>query len=401
VAYKFRGFGEGDGQAKRTRTNSSLGNSRRTKRYDLPPTPPLAYNGLIPASTNGSDGAQDSEDPSRATIESEKSTNQPTNGATASWRWKDARLSLPASEGQLPQRSETDDPLQSHTSLQQLNTTSNASQPPDLETQNSFTPPTKAVQPNSSHLTSFKSRRSIMGLAAFLRSHRQSPDEESQPTTPISQLELVNSNGGNLAVTRMAQQRDKIQKQLRFLFIYPLVYIGMWVLPFVGHVMQYSDRYALDPPFALNAIINIMVTSQCAVDCWLFSTREKPWRHIPASKGGFWESFLFWRNGSKTSNEKRTKGPGRNRAEMQADARAAYRRRDEELAERESATANGGLRRERSWWDGERSLAFDGTMSPVTEEENPMEGSPRSSSPVSEISEEGIAEKKRPGNQST
>jgi G protein-coupled receptor GPR1 len=69
---------------------------------------------------------------------------------------------------------------------------------------------------------------------------------------------------------------------------------------------------------------------------------------------------------------------------MVKEARSAYRRRDEELAQRRNQVeaaasgANGdtGSRRgERSWWD---STGLDGAgdlpaMSPVTEEGNPME----------------------------
>lgn len=141
--------------------------------------------------------------------------------------------------------------------------------------------------------------------------------------------------------------------------------------------MQYSDEYVLDIPFVLNAIINIVVTSQCAVDCWLFSSRERPWRHIPGSKGGFWESFAFWRCQDEQGMEKgrghRGAGHGKRRAEMHAETRAAYKRRDEEIAERESGNTKvkSVVEGERSWWDGDRAL-FDG-MSPVYEETNPME----------------------------
>jgi G protein-coupled receptor GPR1 len=120
-----------------------------------------------------------------------------------------------------------------------------------------------------------------------------------------------------------------------------------------------------------------------AVDCWLFSTREKPWRHIPDTKGGFWESLKFWTGWKGVSKRRVVKGPGRTREEMVKEARSAYRRRDEELAQRKVEAAASGAngeanvrKVERSWWD---TTGFDGSndmnksMSPVVEESNLME----------------------------
>ena len=126
---------------------------------------------------------------------------------------------------------------------------------------------------------------------------------------------------------------------------------------------------------------------QAAVDCWLFSTREKPWRHIPDTNGGFWESLQFWTGWKGVTKRKVIRGPGRTREEMVKEARSAYRRRDEELAQRrnqaeaQAAAANVAnpdsaalppKKGERSWWDGRTSLDGTGT-SPGVEEADPME----------------------------
>jgi len=76
-------------------------------------------------------------------------------------------------------------------------------------------------------------------------------------------------------------------------------------------------------------------------------------------------------------------GPGKTREEMVREARAAYRRRDEELAQRKEQVEKGHAhaptdatkRGERSWWE---AAGIDGvvdtSMSPVAEEvSNPME----------------------------
>lgn len=90
-------------------------------------------------------------------------------------------------------------------------------------------------------------------------------------------------------------QRAIIRRQLRLTFIYPIVYLILWMAPFVLHCMQYNMYYAKQPPFALGIIANSCYTLMAAVDCAIFCYRERPWRHIPANKTrGFWSSFFCW-----------------------------------------------------------------------------------------------------------
>jgi G protein-coupled receptor GPR1 len=216
-------------------------------------------------------------------------------------------------------------------------------------------------------------------MFTMLRQHPDTPAIE----TPISQLQLVNSRGQTFADAEMLRARNKIRRQLRFLFIYPLVYIGMWIMPFVSHVIQYDDRYALNPPFALTCVTTVSICIQATVDCWLFSTREKPWRHIPGTDGSFWASLKFWSGWKGMGKQKVVHGPGKTREEMVREARAAYKRRDEEMAQRKEqvvknhadAPAEGARRAERSWWE---AAGVDGgaepSMSPLADEvSNPME----------------------------
>jgi len=92
------------------------------------------------------------------------------------------------------------------------------------------------------------------------------------------------------------QRRRAIQRQLRILFIYPVVYMLMWLIPFISHCMSYSDRFAQHPIFAISLLSSFcqcfMGFADVAVFCW----RERPWRHIPGSDGSFTGSFMFWRN---------------------------------------------------------------------------------------------------------
>ncbi|TGO66853.1 hypothetical protein BELL_0930g00020 [Botrytis elliptica] len=170
---------------------------------------------------------------------------------------------------------------------------------------------------------------------------------------------LVNSRGQDLTVSEMIRTREKIRRQLRFLFIYPLVYLGMWTVPFVFHILQFNDNLAVNPPFAINLLATVFICAQGAVDCWLFSTREKPWKHIPGTDGTFFGSLKFWVIFFGKGKERQGHGPGKTRNEMAREARQAYKRRDQELAQRrfEAQAGNGVVmergRGDRSWWDVE------------------------------------------------
>ena len=68
-------------------------------------------------------------------------------------------------------------------------------------------------------------------------------------------------------------------------------------------------------------------------------------------------------------------GPGKTREEMVREARAAYQRREEELAQRRLEAVQGAQtgerQRERSWWE---AAGLDGAMSTVQEERSyPLE----------------------------
>jgi G protein-coupled receptor GPR1 len=91
------------------------------------------------------------------------------------------------------------------------------------------------------------------------------------------------------------RQRRFISRQLRLLFIYPLVYTLMWLIPFVQHCTFYQDRWAQYPMYFLRIANVTCITLMGFVDCLVFSMREKPWRSIDNSDGTFWGSLSFRR----------------------------------------------------------------------------------------------------------
>lgn len=391
VRYKFHGFNRA---GMRSGTNCSSDSTEATRRppnrHSLPPTPRLHCHGLIPESRQGSANESDPFKLGLSSMDSYRNGGGSLDGKSvpgahrfmlSSFMLRNNTITVPcppptaraSPTGSNPELSTQDPMLQYSTSLPSSPrameaavlhpTTSRASVWRDSP--RGFSPTTSA-------------RPSAMYIFSILKRHQ----DGRNPQTSLSQLQLVNSRGQNLADVEMLRTRDKIRRQLRFLFIYPLVYIGMWVVPFVSHVLQYDDRFASDPPFGLSCAVTIFVCSQAAVDCWLFSTREKPWRHIPGNDGTFWGSLKFWQ-GWDGVGERRViiHGPGKTREEMVREARAAYRRRDEELAQRKNAAdgtrpGSGTHRGERDWWDRERGGGPSEypQMTPVAEEVgNPIE----------------------------
>ncbi|KAF2102900.1 hypothetical protein NA57DRAFT_71884 [Rhizodiscina lignyota] len=103
----------------------------------------------------------------------------------------------------------------------------------------------------------------------------------------------------------LRSQRAAIRRHLRLTFIYPLVYIAMWLCPFALHCMQYNNYFAAQPPFALGVLATCCYTLMAAVDCGIFAYREKPWRHIRRNIGGsFWGSFRIRRGGDDSNVDK-------------------------------------------------------------------------------------------------
>jgi len=79
----------------------------------------------------------------------------------------------------------------------------------------------------------------------------------------------------------LRRTRQAIRKQLRYMFVYPAIYLVMWTIPFVSHCLQYSDYYVMHPVFGVSIVGTCMLSLQAGIDCIVFSWREKPWRRIP------------------------------------------------------------------------------------------------------------------------
>ncbi|KAL2429762.1 hypothetical protein ABEF95_010972 [Exophiala dermatitidis] len=73
----------------------------------------------------------------------------------------------------------------------------------------------------------------------------------------------------------LRETRNAIRKQLRYMFVYPAVYVVMWSFPFAQHVLYYNDYYVRHPVFWLNLVVSMMLSLQAGADGIIFSWAEK------------------------------------------------------------------------------------------------------------------------------
>ncbi|PSN62168.1 hypothetical protein BS50DRAFT_139186 [Corynespora cassiicola Philippines] len=112
------------------------------------------------------------------------------------------------------------------------------------------------------------------------------PPETSNTTLPSPTT--LRASPPPLHTHHLTTRHAHIHRQLRLMFIYPLVYILMWIFPFVAHCMMYQDHYAAHPVYWLMLLNFMCVTLMGTVDCLVFSLRERPWRFIRGADGTFW-----------------------------------------------------------------------------------------------------------------
>ncbi|KAG6017461.1 hypothetical protein E4U43_001146 [Claviceps pusilla] len=147
-----------------------------------------------------------------------------------------------------------------------------------------------------------------------------------------------------LHATGMPRVRDKIRRQLGQLFVYPLVYMTGWLIPFISHVV---GDHTTGRPFWLVAASLISLCTQGLADSAVFLMMEKPWRYWSRDDVTAWCCF-WW---SKQSCMKGTGSKvGRTREEMLIDGSIARRRRELERVEGMLRFADRGPN-SRDWWD--------------------------------------------------
>jgi len=81
----------------------------------------------------------------------------------------------------------------------------------------------------------------------------------------------------NAANNMLEAKRQTIMLQIRMNFTYPIVYIALWIFPFILQCMQYKAEYAKTPPPGLSALSIMCISSMGFANSLIFLIREQPW----------------------------------------------------------------------------------------------------------------------------
>lgn len=153
--------------------------------------------------------------------------------------------------------------------------------------------------PSTSQSYDYSRHRGSITTLGSLKSAGGQSVSEAPALPPIEEarnsVSTVSNTGQKTAQSVVLTRRRAIQRQLRLLFIYPVVYMMLWIVPFISHCMNYSDYYAQHPVFVISAMNTFCQCFLGFADVYVFCWRERPWKHIPGSDGTFLGSLCFWR----------------------------------------------------------------------------------------------------------
>jgi G protein-coupled receptor GPR1 len=169
------------------------------------------------------------------------------------------------------------------------------------------------------------------GSASRTSRHTRSPSQTNLLAIlkrgPHSSSSRTTSSVFLSPTTGMTEMRENVVRQMRYLFVYPLVYLGVWLVPFISHLMG-GDR--LGAPFGVIITGLVSLSIQGFADAVVFSLREKPWRDDGAST----ENRHPWWHCHDDQYSVHGTNTGRSTEDMVSDRRVARWRLDAELAER-------------------------------------------------------------------
>lgn len=109
-------------------------------------------------------------------------------------------------------------------------------------------------------------------------------DEGPVPVTPgrrAANLSDLQSHINKQNLKRFRQRRADIERQMNYIFIYPLAYLLLWTGPFVQQAMQYSKHKNEYSKFSVMIWAVVSQASNCFIDTVVFILREsnlRKWR---------------------------------------------------------------------------------------------------------------------------
>ncbi|KAI5464928.1 G protein-coupled glucose receptor regulating Gpa2-domain-containing protein, partial [Mariannaea sp. PMI_226] len=182
--------------------------------------------------------------------------------------------------------------------------------------------------------------------------HRRASSLSNIHSTPDRGLEntgTTSSDTGTLVqpalnATGLVKTRETIRRQVKQVFIYPVVYVAIWALPFIVHLTGFGAGASFGVRVASVGCLSL----HGLIDATIFSWKEKPWLHSRRKGSGF--NLTRWRRGRYDNGRNTT--AGRTREEMIVDGRLARQRRDREITERQQEF-QAGRKAAVEWWDND------------------------------------------------
>ena len=315
--------------------------SPQKRKHYVPLTPHISCHGLIPSTTTSGRTSRDGRGRQYSVVSTISTINLEVPGTrytskypskaprrhepSVNWRMPNFNLEAPTSH-KSPLHSEPDlrDPAVANYITDELTTPSNAHLRDLRSSPSSSKSPTPPTRPS----TNTGETRNYSVAETSTAMHSRAPFLPQILSTPIRPRAVNNRSSATrssiiqaltpLDADGMIQAREKIRRQLRQLFIYPLVYVIVWILPFIVHLTSYGKG----APFGMVAASLVFLSLQGLADAVVFSLKESPWRHPERKRPCV---LCFWKRGrvQETANS----NVGRTREEMRLDGRNAREER--------------------------------------------------------------------------
>ncbi|KAG6317563.1 hypothetical protein E4U22_006135 [Claviceps purpurea] len=137
----------------------------------------------------------------------------------------------------------------------------------------------------------------------------------------------------------------EIRRQLGHLFVYPLLYMMGWLVPFITHIV-WKDQTGCPFWLVLTSLVSLCI--QGLADSVVFLMMEKPWRDWTRDDVAAWCCLRWGKHSSMKQSGMRV---GRTREEMLIDGAIARSRRQRERTEHWPMAARRAGPKSRDWWD--------------------------------------------------
>ena len=193
-------------------------------------------------------------------------------------------------------------------------------------------------QPGTPNLSSNSHLNDHSNTASSTYRDEATADERSRLSSiPNSEKDLVaipNRRQTDSSVQQLQLRRAAVLRQMRNLFIFPVVYFLQWIIPFISHILQSASTDITLALYVFTIMSNVILPSQGFINVVVYAVREKPWRQansrplLPFSICSF--SYFGHLCGNASRSERNTSSTFRSRLSF---PHYAYARREMELQE--------------------------------------------------------------------